>query len=261
MKITIDVFKPNQHISKATMTSIVVFQICLALLIWIINPIAVIPKPMEVVSSFMSLWSEGLAYEIKTSLFLCIKAMLLTSVISLLISYLTVVPFFRPIAAFVSKGRYLGLVGLTFVFQLLTPNQNDLKLALLVFGMTVFFITSMVNVVATIPKERFDHARTLKMKEWQVVWEVVVLGKIDMAIEVLRQNFAIAWMMLTMVEGISRTEGGVGALLLNQNKHFHLGSVFAIIGCILILGLIIDYLLGVFQKLVCPYSVLTLERK
>ena len=201
---------------------------------------------------FFTLWSEGLAFEIKTSLFLCIKAMIITSIISLFLSYLTVVPFFRPIAEIISKGRYLGLVGLTFVFQLLTPNQNDLKLVLLVFGMTVFFVTSMVNVVATIPKERFDHARTLKMKEWQVVFEVVIYGKIDMAIEVLRQNFAIAWMMLTMVEGISRTEGGVGALLLNQNKHFHLASVFAIIGCILILGLVIDYLLGVFKKLVCP---------
>lgn len=261
MKFDLNIFKPNQNIPKATMSYVVAFQICLALLLWITIPMGVIPKPEEVITSFNQLWSEGLAVEIKTSLFLCIEAMIVTSIISLFISYITVVPFFRPIAEFISKGRYLGLVGLTFVFQMMTPNQNELKLVLLVFGMTVFFITSMTNVVATIPKERFDHARTLKMKEWQVVWEVVILGKIDMAIEVLRQNFAISWMMLTMVEGIARSDGGVGALLLNQNKHFHLGSVFAIIGCILILGLVIDYLLGVFKNLVCPYSKLSLERK
>ena len=44
----------------------------------------------------------------------------------------------------------------------------------------------------------------------------------------MRQNAAMGWMMLTMVEGISRSEGGVGAMLLNQNKHFHLSAVFAI---------------------------------
>jgi len=43
--------------------------------------------------------------------------------------------------------------------------------------------------------------------------------------------------MLTMVEGISRSEGGVGAMLLNQNKHFHLSAVFAIQLTILLLGL------------------------
>ena len=65
------------------------------------------------------------------------------------------------------------------------------------------------------------------MSEWRAVWEVVVLGTADKAFDVLRQNAAIGWMMLTMVEGIARAEGGVGAMLLNQSKHFHLAEVFA----------------------------------
>jgi len=99
------------------------------------------------------------------------------------------------------------------------------------------------------------------MSEWRVVWEVVVLGTADQAIEVLRQNAAMGWMMLTMVESISRSEGGVGAMLLNQNKHFHLAEVFAIQGLILLVGMTQDYGIGVAKRLVCPYSVLTLERQ
>jgi NitT/TauT family transport system permease protein len=99
------------------------------------------------------------------------------------------------------------------------------------------------------------------MSEWEVVWDVVVLGTMDQAIEVLRQNAAIGWMMLTMVEGISRSEGGVGAMLLNQNKHFHLAEVFAIQILILLVGLLLDYAIGVFKNAVCPWAVLTLERK
>jgi NitT/TauT family transport system permease protein len=93
------------------------------------------------------------------------------------------------------------------------------------------------------------------------VWEVVVLGTFDKAIEALRQNAAIGWMMLTMVEGIARSEGGVGAMLLNQNKHFHLAEVFATQIVILLVGVGQDWAIGVFKSLVCPYAELTLERR
>jgi NitT/TauT family transport system permease protein len=99
------------------------------------------------------------------------------------------------------------------------------------------------------------------MNEWHVVWEVVILGTADRAIEVLRQNAAIGWMMLTMVEGISRAEGGIGAMLLNQNKHFHLAEVFAIQIVILVVGMAQDYAIGLVRNLFCPYATLTLERR
>jgi NitT/TauT family transport system permease protein len=68
-------------------------------------------------------------------------------------------------------------------------------------------------------------------------------------------------MMLTMVEGISRSEGGVGAMLLNQNKHFHLSAVVAIQLTFLVLGLAQDYGIGLLRNVFCPYADLTLERK
>jgi NitT/TauT family transport system permease protein len=101
----------------------------------------------------------------------------------------------------------------------------------------------------------------LRMKEWQVVWEVVILGTADKAFEVLRQNAAIGWMMLTMVEGIVRGEGGIGAMLLNANKHFILAEVFAIQIVILLTGLVQDYAIGAARRFFCPYADLVLERK
>src|SRR5205823_1879229 len=199
--------------------------------------------------------------ELWTSFSMNLQALGLTVAISLGLSYLTVLPAFRPIAAAVTKGRFLGLIGLTFVFTLIVGGGHPLKLSLLVFGMTVFFTTSMASVVADIPKERFDRARTLRMSEWEVVWEVVILGTANEAIEILRQNAAIGWMMLTMVEGISRSEGGIGALLLNQNKHLRLADVFAIQIVILLTGLLLDYGIGVARRLACPYADLTLERR
>lgn len=67
--------------------------------------------------------------------------------------------------------------------------------------------------------------------------------------------------MLTMVEGMARSEGGIGAMLLNQNKHFHLAAVMAIQLMILIVGLGQDYIIGLLKSIACPYATITLERK
>jgi NitT/TauT family transport system permease protein len=255
-------FAPNRVVSPATMRIILLVQAGAALLFWWMSPLAILPNPAEVAAALRRLWfQEGLGRELITSFSLNLEALGLTLVISLLLSYLTVVPVFRPLAGAVSKGRFLGLIGLTFLFTLLLGGGRPLKVALLVFGMTVFFVTSMADVVAAIPKENFDHARTLRMGEWRVVWEVVVRGTADKAMEILRQNAAIGWMMLTMVEGISRSEGGIGAMLLNQNRHFHLAEVFAIQLLILAVGILQDYGLGLLKRLLFPYSELGLERR
>jgi NitT/TauT family transport system permease protein len=252
---------PNRAVSPATIRLIALVQAAAALLFWWTSPVAVLPNPAEVATALRRLWfQEGLGRELITSFSLNLEALGLTLLISLALSYLTVVPVFRPVAGAVSKGRFLGLIGLTFVFTLILGGGRPLKVALLVFGMTVFFVTSMADVVAAIPRENFDHARTLRMGEWRVVWEVVVRGTADKAMEVLRQNAAIGWMMLTMVEGISRSEGGIGAMLLNQNRHFRLAEVFAIQLLILAVGVLQDYGLGLLKRLLFPYSVLGLER-
>lgn len=255
-------FAPNRPVSRNTMRILIAFQVGIALIIWINSPFPVLPQPDEVARAFRGLWFEqGLGRELWTSFAMNLESLGLTLLIGLGLSYLTVLPFFQPVAAAVSKGRFLGLIGLTFVFTLMVGGGRPLKVGLLVFGMTVFFVTSMASVVAEIPRERFDHARTLRMNEWQVVWEVVILGTADQAIEVLRQNAAIGWMMLTMVEGISRSEGGVGALLLNQNKHFHLAEVFAIQITILLVGIFQDLSIGVLGNLLFPWARLGLERR
>jgi NitT/TauT family transport system permease protein len=255
-------FVPNRAISRNTLRLIVAFQLAIVLLIWINSPFRVLPQPMEVARAFQNLWFEqGLGREVWTSFSMNLEALGLTVLLSLALSYLVVVPAFRPIATAVSKGRFLGLIGLTFVFTLMVGGGRPLKVSLLVFGMTVFFVTSMAAEVLAIPREKFDHARTLRMNEWKVVWEVVILGTADRAFELLRQNAAIGWMMLTMVEGISRSEGGVGAMLLNQNKHFHIAEVFAIQITILLVGLFQDYGIGVARRLFLPYADLTLEKR
>ena len=253
---------PNRAIDKRMAAGIVAFWIAIAALAWLAMPFATLPSPREVWHALGNLWNEqGMSQDLFTTLRLLFHALVLTIVISLLMSYLTVIPAFRPLVEGISKLRFLGLTGLVTPFALIAADGYQLKVWLLTFGMTTYFVTSMARVVIEIPRENFDHMRALGAGEIRTLWEVVILGTLDKAFEVLRQNFAMGWTMITMVEGISRTEGGIGALILNENKHFKLDGVFAILFVILVVGLLIDYLVGAATRLACPYAELERVRR
>lgn len=261
MNDLINSFSPNKTLSKKTVLTLALGQAAVFLILWVFSPFVFLPTQAETLHAFNDLCGDGLISELVTSFTLNLQAIGVATLVSLGLAYATVMPFFRPMVAFISKLRFLSMVGLTFFFTLASSNGHELKLYLLVFSISVFFITSMADVLNSIPKVQYDLARTLQMGSWRVVWEVVVLGQMDKVFDVVRQNAAIGWMMLTMVEGMSRSEGGVGAMLLNQNKHFHLAAVLAIQTTILVVGLGQDYAIGALKNMFCPYANLNMERK
>ena len=248
------IFLPNRAVDRPTTLALVALWAVAAFVVWLASPWQSLPGPGEVWHAFGALWWKGgMGPELFTTLKLITHALLLTIVISMALSYLTVIAFFRPLVAAVCKLRFLGLTGLVFPLTLLTGGGYALKVVLLTFGMTTVFVTAMAQTVMEIPREQFDYLRVIGASEGRIIWEVVVRGTLDKAFDITRQNLAMGWAMITMVEGISRAEGGIGALILNQNKHFHLAEVYAILIAILGLGLLLDYLMGVVVRLLCPY--------
>lgn len=253
---------PNRAVDGPTMLALVAVWIAVAFLLWVTSPFATLPGPGEVWGGLKTLWwQQGMGPELFTTMKLILHALVLTIVISMALSYATVVAALRPVVAAVSKLRFLGLTGLVVLFTLLTGGGYALKVALLTFGMTTFFVTSMAQVVVEIPSEQFDHMRVMGASELRILWEVVIRGTLDKALEITRQNLAIGWSMITMVEGISRAEGGIGAMILNQNKYFRLPEVYAILIVILGVGLALDYGMGVLTRLLCPYAMLDKVRR
>ena len=254
-------FTPNKAVSKSTVKMIVGVQVVIFFLLWAFSPFVFLPSIGDTWAAFVEQWQQGLGGELITSFEANLQAIGIACLVSLGLAYLTVLEGFRPVVTFLSKLRFLSMVGLSFFFTVATKTQHQLKISLLVFSISVFFVTGMADVIESIPKEQYDLARTLRMGSWRTVWEVVVLGQIDKAFDVLRQNAAIGWMMLTMIESIVRSEGGIGAVLTTANKHFYLNAVFAIQITILLMGLTQDYLIGAAKNLFCPYASLSSERK
>lgn len=262
LKPVTQVFIPNKTVSPMVKLIVASVWILGFISYWSLGVSDLLPTPTEIWSSFKELVvNEGLIGEMWTSMTLCFVAVIHTIIISLIICYATVLPIFRPIGFVVSKFRFASIVGLSFLFTVIAGgNGYDLKVYLLTFGMTVFFVTQMMEVLNNITTNELNHARTLGMNEWRVVGEVIILSKLDKVFDVIRSNFAIAWVMLTFVEGLSRADGGVGTLLLNQNKHLHLDAVFAIQFLILFIGIVMDYMFGAFKRVACPHAHLTLSK-
>jgi len=238
--------------------SIVAAQVAVLLLLWLLYPLQLFPRLGEVLASFRQLvTTQGLLQDLWASLTTALAALGIATVLALLISYLTALPFFRPLAYAASKMRYLTLTGLTFFMALLLSSGHQVKLSVLIFGATVYLVTGMTSVILSTTQEEIDHARTLGMSEWRSFFEVVVLGKLPDMLEVVRQNFAIIWTLITLVETLYQSEGGIGLLLYKQNRYLHLDGVVAIQLVILATGAAQDYLFEALQRLFFPYARLS----
>lgn len=233
-------------------------QLVILLALWFVAPANIgIPSPLAILSAWNDLaLNKGLILNLLNSTNVIWQSIILSMLLSSSIAYLTTADAFKPIGMFVGSLRFLGFAGLTFLFTLWTNSDSDLKLLLLTFGMTVFQTRSAIDVVNSVSSSDIDYARSLGLSGWKLTWEMHVRGKLHDMIDITRQNAAVGWTLLAMVEGITRSQGGIGAMLLNSNKNFNLDAVFAIQLTILAYGITQDYFLQWVRKLACPYAEL-----
>ncbi len=256
MKLIKQMFHPLTKVTGRTLITLIVIEAFIALLLWeIFGGHGLIPGPLKISKSIVTiLGSASFIDNLFSSLGLTLMGMGVSIVIALVVSYLSLIPVFIPIAKFIVKCRYLTLTGLIFLFTLLTQDGHQLKLSLLIFGIVPFFVTSLLTIIDSINVQEYELCKTLRMNNWQTLLEVVIIGRLDQVFEVMRQNFAIAWMMITMVEGLSMSEGGLGTMLIKSNKYIDLGTVFGILVIIFGLGVFSDYLLKTARLWLFPYT-------
>ncbi|WP_103072150.1 ABC transporter permease [Aquimarina sediminis] len=251
------IFKPFEKISKNSRLLIILVWVVAVLVFWFISSMGerhLFPSPQQVLTGFTELYNEGLVVHIGSSLLLCIKAILIAVIISLLLTYLSTIPVVTPIARMLSKLRYLPLTGISFYLAILISDARTMQVWVLVVFMATYLTTSLLSMVSSIPQEEFDHARSLQCNRWEVLWEVVIKGRIDYVIEVIRQNLAIVWMMLVTVESILVAAGGLGFLIKNSDKFMNHGRIIALQIVILLVGLSIDFVLDYLRKSFFRYS-------
>lgn len=250
-------FKPLEEIKGTGRNTIMGSWLILIIVFWIacsFGETHLFPTPVQVLNGFRDLWNEGLVTHILSSFALCGKAVFVSILVSLILAYSTAIPFFKPVGVFISKLRYLPLTGIAFYIGVLISGAREIQVWVLVVFMTTFLTTSLMNMVKDIPEEEFFHARTLGCNRWETLWEVVIKGRFDYVIELVRQNLAIVWMMLVTVESILVAAGGLGTLIKNGDRLGDNGRVIAVQIIIVVLGLGLDFGLTKLRKALFRYS-------
>jgi len=255
--------KPNAQLSSSQATLMIIIQLLFVLSIWDLSNSTLFPRPLEIARALVDLiLHKGVFREFLKSIGLCTQAMLYAALVSLLLCYLSVMPLFTPLANLATKLRFLPTAGLTFLFlKIASGDVDSQKVYLLVFGISVFFMTSILNVIGGTTQDELNYARTLRFSEWRVVWEVIILGKLGEVLEAIRQNFAMAWMMIAMVENLCKSDGGIGVIISDQNKYFKFDYVWAIQLLILLTGICMDILLRKVREWLLPYTMLTIKKR
>lgn len=238
-----------------------VLNAVVAAVIWLCAPTSTVPGPMGVLSSLRSLWLEdALGREMLTSLTLNAEMLVALVLIVVPLGYARALPIARPVVALFANFRFLGLTGLTLLFTIYTSGSHSLRLSILVFSVGTYYLTALARIVDAVPTAEIDYTRTLGMKPWRSFQEILVRGRSAEMLEALRQNAAMGWMMLTAVEGLTKSDGGVGTLLLQAQRLWRLEDVYAIQLSLWVVGLLQDYLFGVARRVLFPYADLRAQR-
>jgi ABC-type nitrate/sulfonate/bicarbonate transport system permease component len=254
---------PFAEITKRTWLLLVIVESAVAIILWqMAAKGSVIPTPIVVAQTLITVIpTTSFLDNLTSSILLTFKSMLVSIIIALTFSYLVKLPIIKPITALIVQFRYLTLGGLIFFFTLITKDASRLKMSLLIFGIVPFFVTSLWAIILQIKEEEYNLCKTLRMGNWETLYEVIILGLADQVIEVMRQNFAIAWLMITMVEGLCMSQGGLGMMIVRDNKYLAFGMpyVFSDLIIIFVLGIGFDTLFKKIRAWFFPYSRLQVK--
>ena len=250
---------PFESITRPQKLAVAAAWIVLLLLLWFIGTSGekhLFPSPAQVMQGFSDLYAEGLVVHIFNSLKLCFISIVLAILIALVFAYSSPIPVMKPVAEFITKFRFLPFTGLSFYVAMVIHDARNMQIWIMVIFLTTFLTTSLIAVVKDIPEEEFNHAKSLRCNRFEVLKQVVILGRIDYVIDVIRQNLAITWMMLVTVESIVVASGGLGFLIKNSDKFMNHGRIIALQIIILLIGLALDWFINFIRKAFFRYSTI-----
>jgi ABC-type nitrate/sulfonate/bicarbonate transport system permease component len=239
-------FTPFEYIDGKVLKAVAAFQLLLLVFAWmfLVPEKSLFPKLPSVLAAWGDLWNNGLFYHLYKTLSLCLLATIISILFSCAVSYSSVIPFFKPISNFFTSLRYNPIQGFTLFLTTATGGGRTLQVVLLVIFMSFYFITALKSVVDAIPEEDYYRRKAMKMNRWQILWKVVIKDRADYLIDVIRQNLSITFMMIVSVEAMDKSQGGLGALLVDTNRALNFPKIFALQLTILLIGITLDALLN-----------------
>lgn len=156
-----------------------------------------------------------------------------------LLGYLYTAEAWKPPVRFIASMRNMGTTAVIAGLILIQFSGDMIKTLTIGLIILVYFLSSLTQQFDNIHQERLDLARTMNMTPTQTLWHLVVRGELYQVCANFIPNIGIGWSMLSIAEGVVRGSGGIGDLLLQQDKISSMNGIVALAGVTNITGHII----------------------
>jgi ABC-type nitrate/sulfonate/bicarbonate transport system permease component len=249
-----DLFRPFGFSTENQRRALVGIWAALAVALWQYWPSALIPRPADTIHEFASLWESGLFVDVEVSLWVIIRAGGIAFLLGCGLGYLYTLPAFKAPILFYASMRNIMMNAIVAMFLMISPGGDSLKVWTMVFMMSVYFVAANVQRIDSFSQEEIDHAVTMRMSPWQTLWHCVVRGKLHLFGYDFIPCLGMGWSMLSFVEGLSRSQGGIGDLMIQMDKITSLSGILALAALSGALGFAIWYGLRRFLILAFPFA-------
>jgi NitT/TauT family transport system permease protein len=170
---------------------------------------------------------------------------------------------FTPIRAAVNPLigplRFLPIAAVVPIFIFWFGLGEQMKIMLLFIGTFVYLLPLVVETVDQVDDVYLKTAATLGASKWQIIISILVPASLPAIYEALRVMFGIGWTYVMLAEFVSDESsgfgyGGIGYLINNLRRYGTLSEVLVCVILILIIGVVVDFLMGWIGKQLFPWA-------
>ena len=163
-------------------------------------------------------------------------------------------PVDRLIGPLASAFRYLPAPAFIPLLLMWLGTGDEQKIALLVLGVLFFLIIMIADVTRQVPRVYTETARTLGLRQPQILASVILRASLPGYVDVFRQLLAVSWTYLVIAEIVAATDG-IGAMMMRAKRFVHIDDIMAGILVIGLLGLLFDALFKALHRFTFRYLV------
>jgi NitT/TauT family transport system permease protein len=255
-------FKLRGELTKKTETLIGVIGLMSILLVWYLitssGMIAksILPNPIDVLQSFKKLHFDDFLvknalYSLKLNYLGYIEAVLVAIPLGFIIGLF---PFFRALLSkYVDSSRFIPLTAIVGLFIAWFGIYDNMKVQFLAFGIFVYLLPIVVQRINEVEKVYIQAAQTLGGSKWQIIRHVFIPAVLSKLFDDIKVIVAISWTYIIIAEMVNST-GGIGAMIFKSARQSRTEEVFALLGVIILIGIIQDRLFTWVDKLIFPHK-------
>jgi len=217
---------------------------------------SLLPAPLSVISSISELHFDDFLvrnalYSLKLNYWGYFEAILIALPLGFIIGLF---PFFRALLSkYVDAARFIPLTAMVGIFIGWFGIEDEMKIRFLAFGIFVYLLPIVVQRVSEVNKVFEQTARTLGATKMQIIFKIFFPAVISKLSDDIRVIVAISWTYIIIAEMVNKTEG-VGAMIFTAARQGRTDKVFALLGVIVLIGILQDVLFKYVDKLIFPHK-------